>query len=230
VEGLSEYLEKPLYAVSLFHLFLPLSSFAQVPSGELSANAKEAETQLSRIFRQAEKWKAILLLDEADVFLRRRSLDHARDAHVTMFLRTLEYYRGILFLMTNRVEDFDDTMQSRIGLPLKYPDLSKDTRMTIWGDFLGRNTSSTVNKTDIENLAERKLNGRQVYDCTFQWPVIQANTPSQIKNAVKLAHEWASEGNFPLTYSNLETVLDMYRDFERDMVGHVPESHKQTSQ
>ncbi|KAF7510192.1 hypothetical protein GJ744_007091 [Endocarpon pusillum] len=75
--------------------------------------------------------KRLLLLDEADGFLRRRSLDHARDAHITMFLRTLEYYRGILFLTTNRVNDFDDAMQSRIDLPLKYPDLSKDTRKTI---------------------------------------------------------------------------------------------------
>lgn len=136
-----------------------------------------------------------------------------------MFLRTLEYYRGILFLTTNRVKYFDDAMQSRIDIPLKYPDLSTDTRKTIWGDFLERNTSSTVNKTDIENLAKRRLNGRQVYDCTFRL-VFQAKTPSQIKNAVKLALEWASKGNFPLTYSDLETVLDMYRDFERDMVGH----------
>ena len=131
-------------------------------------NAKEAETQLSRIFRQAEKWKALLLFDEADVFLRQRSLDHVRDAHIIMFLRTLEYYRGILFLTTNRVRDFDGAMQSRIDLPLKYPDLSKDTRKTIWTDFLKRNDTFTVDERDVESLAEKNFNGRQVYDRNSQ--------------------------------------------------------------
>lgn len=150
--------------------FLPPGSYLQVSSGELSANAKEAETQLSRIFRLAEKWKALLLLDEADVFLRRRSLDHVRDAHITMFLRTLEYYRGILFLTTNRVRDFDDAMQSRIDLPLKYPDLSKETRKTIWIDFLKRNNTFPVNESDVESLAEKDLNGRQV--CMMATPTV----------------------------------------------------------
>ena len=39
----------------------------------------------------------------------------------------------------------------------------------------------------------------------------------QIKNAVKLAQEWASEKKSPLKYSLLETA---YEDFERHMVGH----------
>jgi SpoVK/Ycf46/Vps4 family AAA+-type ATPase len=206
--------------VSLFRALSQLGSFIQISSGDLSANAKEAETQLSRIFRQAEEWKAVLLLDEADVFLRRRSLDHARDAHVTMFLRMLEYYRGILFLTTNRVNDFDEAMQSRVDLPLRYPDLNKDTRKTIWGIFLRQKVFSGVEEADIEKLAEKELNGRQVRDCNFRGQVIHANAPSQIKNAVKLAHEWASQEKSPLTYSHLETVLEMYRDFVRDMVGH----------
>ena len=110
----------------------------------------------------------MLLLDEADVFLRRRSLDHVRDTHITMFLRMLEYYRGILFLTTNRVKDFDEAMQSRIDLPLRYSDLNKDTRKTIWRNFLKQCTPHVVDETDIEKLAERKLNGREVRDCNFQ--------------------------------------------------------------
>ena len=206
--------------MSLFRPLSPLGSCTQISSGELSAAPKEAETQLSRIFRQAEKWNAVLLLDEADVFLRRRSLDHTRDAHITMFLRTLEYYRGILFLTTNRVKDFDDAMQSRIDLPLKYLDLSKDIRKTIWGEFLKRSTISIVSATEIEKLADRTLNGRQVRDRNFWGQAAHANAPMQIKNAIKLAQEWASEKKSPLKYSLLETVLGAYEDFERYMVGH----------
>ena len=39
--------------------------------------------------------------------------------------------------------------------------------------------------------------------------IAYANALSQIKNAVQLAHEWASYEKSPLTYSHLETVLEM---------------------
>ena len=107
-----------------------------------------------------------------------------------------------------------------IDLPLKYLDLSKDTRKTIWGDFLRRSTTSIVSATEIEKLAGRTLNGRQVRDRNSWLQAAHANAPMQIKNAVKLAQEWASEKKSPLKYSLLETVLGAYEDFERHMVGH----------
>ena len=49
------------------------------------------------------RWEAVLLLDEADVFLEARSThDLERNKLVSIFLRVLEYYEGILFLTTNR--------------------------------------------------------------------------------------------------------------------------------
>lgn len=50
-------------------------------------------------FCVATAWKGIVLTDEADVFLERRSwYDLERKAMVAEFLRHVEYYRGILFL------------------------------------------------------------------------------------------------------------------------------------
>jgi hypothetical protein len=45
-----------------------------------------------------------VLLDEADVFLEERDMkDLQRNALVSVFLRALEYYDGILILTSNRV-------------------------------------------------------------------------------------------------------------------------------
>lgn len=104
----------------------------------------------------------MLLLDEADVFMRTRSLDHASNTHITMFLRMLEYYRGIMFLTTNRVNDFDPAMQSRIHLAIKYSPLNMETRRSLWTCFLERDVQSTVNNKELNKLAEKRLNGRQV--------------------------------------------------------------------
>lgn len=60
------------------------------------------EKSLIRIFQLASHWKAILLLDEADVVVKERTTsDVVRNALVSVFLRKLEYYDGILFLTTN---------------------------------------------------------------------------------------------------------------------------------
>jgi hypothetical protein len=57
------------------------------------------QESLQKAFTLAYRWGCVLLLDEADVFLQQRSgSDMNRNAVVSVFLRTLEYYSGILFL------------------------------------------------------------------------------------------------------------------------------------
>jgi hypothetical protein len=109
-EGIAELLKCPLYMVS---------------AGELGTDSRVLERTLTDILDIAHAWGAVLLLDEADVFLEKRSIhDIHRNALVSVFLRLLEYFQGILFLTTNRVETFDDAFQSRT-YPLLLPFPSK---------------------------------------------------------------------------------------------------------
>ena len=55
-----------------------------------------------------------------------------------MFLRTLEYYQGMMFLTTNRVGQIDDAIASRIHFKLKYDNLNLEQRTNIWRGFLGK--------------------------------------------------------------------------------------------
>ena len=82
--------------------------------------------------RNFSRWGAILLLDEADVFLERRSSqDLVRNGLVSVFLRKLEYCEGVMFLTTNRVAQFDEAILTRIHLMLRYDDLNQAARTTI---------------------------------------------------------------------------------------------------
>ncbi|KAH0597795.1 hypothetical protein MHUMG1_04167 [Metarhizium humberi] len=49
-----------------------------------------------------------------------------------IFLRALEYHRGVLFLTTNRVQSFDAAFLSRIHVALHYKNLSNENRERIW--------------------------------------------------------------------------------------------------
>lgn len=97
-----------------------------ITCGDLGLTPYEVESSLSNVFRLAHLWDCVLLLDEADVFLSQRSkLDMKRNALVSVFLRVLEYYNGLLFLTTNRVGTIDEAFKSRIHMSLYYPPLDK---------------------------------------------------------------------------------------------------------
>ncbi|OAX78485.1 hypothetical protein ACJ72_07209 [Emergomyces africanus] len=127
VEATAEWFNLPLYSIS---------------ASELIANHGDPlnlDVTLDRIFKIARHFNAILLLDEADVFMEKRSAYH--DGHnrlVTIFLRKLEYYEGILFLTTNRLVEFDEAILNRIHLKVKYEGLTKESRREIWTYFLSK--------------------------------------------------------------------------------------------
>ncbi len=172
-EAVAEVTKRPLYPVS---------------AGELGTEPEKVDQQLTAILDISHKWSAILLLDEADVFLQERDAkDVARNALVSIFLRQLEYYQGIMILTTNRIGDCDPAFESmkstesssyeysanhyprpgRIHFSIHYPDLDVKARRVIWKTFISRAHSSAGTKSpfadeEIEELAKHEMNGRQV--------------------------------------------------------------------
>ena len=66
-----------------------------VSVAEIGVTAQEAEKSLTPVFADAARWEAVLLMDEADVFVEERTKgDLQRNALVSVLLRSLEYYKG----------------------------------------------------------------------------------------------------------------------------------------
>ena len=116
-EVYSEVVGKPLY---------------RVHSGQLGTSAESVEAALSDILRRAARWDSILLLDEADVYIRKRDNDLQHNAIVAEFLRTLEYFDGLLFMTTNRVDDVDDAILSRCIAIIRYDTPSREDAVKLW--------------------------------------------------------------------------------------------------
>lgn len=106
-----------------------------ITCGDLGLTPTEVEAALLRIFRLADTWNCVLLLDEVDTFFSQRAKGDAtlaKNALVSVFLRVLEYYDGLLFLTTNRPGALDEAFKSRIHLKLYYPQLSLKQTQEIW--------------------------------------------------------------------------------------------------
>ena len=66
------------------------------------------------------------------MFLQERShLNLDRNRLVAVFLRKVEFFKGVLFLTTNMLNDFDAAILNRIHLKLKYNDLDKSSRKVV---------------------------------------------------------------------------------------------------
>ena len=75
----------------------------------------------------------------------------------------IEYYEGILFLTTNRVDDFDEAFQSRIHLTIRYDSLGASKRKAIWSNLLNSTRPDFWDDRTLTYLAENYLiNGREI--------------------------------------------------------------------
>ncbi|KIW32724.1 uncharacterized protein PV07_04252 [Cladophialophora immunda] len=188
-EAVAELAEKPLYRVTC---------------GDMGVDAERVENYLEDVLRIGTVWQCVVLLDEADVFLEERThQDIKRNALVSVFLRVLEYYEGILILTTNRIGTFDEAFKSRIQLPVHYPDLDETGRRIIWRSALNdippapRDFDLQNLLDHIDKLATYRLNGRQIR--------------SIVNSAMKYAH-FKEE---PLSYRHFEVVIRTVMEFDR---------------
>ncbi|KAK6340044.1 hypothetical protein TWF730_001819 [Orbilia blumenaviensis] len=161
-----------------------------ITCGDLGTTAAVAEGKLETFCALAHKWRCVLLLDEADVFLAKREKgDIDRNSLVSVFLRVLEYYSGVIILTTNRVGEFDEAFRSRVHISLYYPKLGQASTKEIWEKNISRLKASGMD-IDIEedkirsfvdkhwesnkHNPSRQWNGRQIKNA-FQTAIALAN-------------------------------------------------------
>ncbi|KAK0644346.1 hypothetical protein B0T16DRAFT_460410 [Cercophora newfieldiana] len=123
-ETIAAYTRRPLYSLTC---------------GDLGYGSERSELRLDEHASRAEKWGCVLLLDEADVFLMKRDwTEVGRNSLVSVFLRKLEYYSGILFLTTNRPGTIDEAFKSRIHISLRYPSIDLASTEQMWVNIMRR--------------------------------------------------------------------------------------------
>lgn len=160
-EIFSEGVKKPLYSVQC---------------SQLGTSEVKLEEMLQVVLRRAERWKAILLIDEADVYVHERGSDIRQNAIVGVFLRLLERYRGVLFLTSNRSTVIDDAIMSRATAWIRYELPNQDDTRRIW-KVLGAQYGVYFSDETITTLVEH--------------PQLQGISGRSVKNLLQLARRLA---------------------------------------
>jgi len=81
----------------------------------------------------------------------------------------MEYFKGLLFLTTNRVGQIDDAFISRVHVAIEYPALTPDYRTRIWKAFFAKLHTERKGQIKVSPRAqayilgrEMELNGREI--------------------------------------------------------------------
>lgn len=173
-EVYSETKERPLYSVQC---------------SQLGITPEELEQSLYKVFARAQRWNAILLLDEADVYIMKRGRDLNQNAIVGVFLRVLEYYSGTLFMTTNRSGMVDDAIASRCIARIDYKvPLIKDQRK-LWR-ILSIAAGCPIPTAVIQDVLKKG----------------HCDSGRDIKNLIKLAKTVSTATGEPITFETIEYV------------------------
>lgn len=159
-----------------------------IHSGSLGITAELVRKNLEVIFDRAKRWDAVLLLDEADVFVMERGLDLGQNAIVAEFLRTLEYFDGLLFLTTNRIDGVDEAILARCAAVIEYQPPGPSDARQVWS-ILAAGNDVTLDEALLDDL----VGG---------FPEI---TPRDIKMLLRLALRMAAHRGVPLDASVFES-------------------------
>ena len=168
--GLGKTLSAEVYA-ELTHK--PLYS---VRSGELGTTVETVSKGLSELFQRCKRWGAVLLLDEADVFVMRRDDNIGRNAIVAEFLRTLEYFEGLMFMTSNREHDIDEAVIQRCAAIIRYGAPDEAHVRQIWAV--------------MEELFKVKLGEQLIDQLIGAFPSI---APRDMKMVMRLAIRYATK-------------------------------------
>lgn len=133
----------------------------------VSKYISDTENNIERIFEAARTGNAILLFDEADALLGKRS--EVKDAHdryanveISHLLRRIEPFEGLAIVTTNRPCDIEPDVLNRIDVLVDFPMPDEAARAILWGKLLAAVKLPQEGGLDVTALAKHELSGAEI--------------------------------------------------------------------
>ena len=154
----------------------------------LGAYVGETEGNIAQMFYEATYEKSVLLLDEADSFLRdRREARHSWEVtQVNELLTQMERYDGVFICSTNLMDSLDAASLRRFDLKVKFDFLKQDQ---VWCLFQAILSEKGVTLTNKEHWQRGFKKCRTLTPGDFATVVRKCRI-----SGIKLSPEWMLEG------------------------------------
>jgi SpoVK/Ycf46/Vps4 family AAA+-type ATPase len=184
----------------------------RILAGDLGSSPNAIESKLTEVLDIALQWQCVVLLDEADTFInQRKSRDRVANEIVSIFLRQLEYFRGIIFLTTNLPHDIDDAFRSRCRLHIPYPALESSSRREVWRINFEKkkgilHTADSPESMNIEIDESTKLVlSPEEWDRLVRWELSGRDIHNVVENVVL----WCASRGMDVSLTELEQTIEL---------------------
>jgi len=156
-------------------------------SAVVSKYIGETETNLARIFHEAETSNAILFFDEADALFGKRS--EVRDAHdryanieTGYLLQRIETFEGVAILATNLSKNLDAAFRRRIQHTVEFPFPDAALRRQIWTRIWP--AAIPCDNLDLDFVAQRfDIAGGHIRNVALAAAFLAASDGGRVTNA-----------------------------------------------
>jgi SpoVK/Ycf46/Vps4 family AAA+-type ATPase len=163
-------------------------------SSVVSKYIGETEKNLARVFDDATTTDAVLLLDEADSLLGKRS--EVKDSHdryanfdTKALVERLEAHTGVVILRSNTKSNLDPAFLRRLRFVIEFPLPSEAERVKLWRKFLPKGADLMSDEAIGILTTTRPLTG------------------SGIRAAIEAARLKAGAEGRPLTFEDLRQTI-----------------------
>lgn len=134
-----------------------------VQAGQLGITPDSVAEGLVEVYQNAERWNgnAVILIDEADVYIRERGSDMEHNAVVAAMLIAMERQTEITFFATNRQDDVDEAILSRCIAIVHFNKPNKENSKKIW-KIQAKVVGLDISDETIDEIVEHhNENGKQ---------------------------------------------------------------------
>jgi ATP-dependent 26S proteasome regulatory subunit len=149
----------------------------------------ETEKNLARVFDAAETGHVVLLFDEADSLLGKRTSDtkNANDRYANIetnyILQRLEAFHGVAILTSNLESSIDPALSRRLSFELRFPFPDEEQRAEIWRRMLPVELP-VEGSIDYDLLAERfELSGGYIRNIVLRAAYLAASDGTSLTQA-----------------------------------------------
>lgn len=180
-EVYSEAMARPLY---------------RVQAGQFGTTPESVEKGLALVYANAARWGAVVLIDEADVYIRVRDGDMDHNAVVSAMLVAFERQTAISFLCTNRSDDVDEAVISRCIAVVHFEMPTAENSKLIW-----RIQAEVVGVELSDEVIDEIIRHHRTEDGTAQ-----RASGRDIRALLKLAYRYKMRLGTPITADLLKQL------------------------
>jgi hypothetical protein len=147
----------------------------------------ETEKNLERAFSCAEELDVMLLLDEGDALLTRRTdvgsaNDRYANSETNYLLQRIESFSGVLVITTNAGERIDSAFARRMDVVVDFPLPQADERLAIWALHLP--ARHAVSEATLQDVAQRcALSGGQIRNAALHAGLLALDAGTPVNDA-----------------------------------------------